>query len=109
MTESLPLDLHAVDGGCLLRVRVKAKAATSRIIGGYGGALKLSVKEAPERGKANQAVCRLLARVLGVSPASVSLATGDASHDKTLRIEGIAPEECRRRLAAFLDTAGEGS
>ncbi len=69
--------------------------------GGSGQAvLRVRVRAAPERGKANEAVCRLLAARLGLPPASVTLSHGPASRDKLLHIDGLTEEEVRRRLGA---------
>jgi uncharacterized protein len=108
MADSQPLDIRPAGQGCLLRVRAKPNAAASRIIGGYGGALKLSVKEAPERGRANEAVCRLLASLLGLPAGFVTLVSGGGSQDKTVRIDGIGPDECRRHLQDVLDHDAAG-
>ena len=62
--------------------------------------LRVRVTAAPERGKANEAVCRLLAARLGLPAASVSLSRGAASRDKLLHIDGLSDEEVRRRLGA---------
>ena len=51
--------------------------------------LVLTVSAAPEHGKANKAVCRLLAEMLGVTISAVSVARGAACAQKTLRITGV--------------------
>ena len=42
-------------GGVRIRLRVKPGAQRDRLIGAYGESLKLEVRAAPERGKANAA------------------------------------------------------
>jgi len=96
------LTVQAIDGGCRLRLRVKPKAARDGIVGTHGSALKLAVKEAPESGRANRAVCALLARLLGVAASSVTLVSGGGARDKSVRVEGLAADECLRRLRAHL-------
>jgi hypothetical protein len=81
---------------------VKPRARTEEVLGIYGDALKLSVKEAPERGKANEAVCRLLARTLRLPGSAVSIAAGEGSQDKTVRVDGLGADECRARIDAIL-------
>ena len=96
------LSIQPCDGGALLRVRVKPKARTTAVQGVYSDVLKLAVKAAPERGKANDAVCRLLAAVLDVPIRAVTVVRGASSHDKTVRIEGTTAEACRARLETLL-------
>ena len=96
------LEIRSAAGGSELALRVKTKAPEDRLVGLHGTALKLAVREAPERGKANRAICALLSRILRVPASAVRIVAGEASHDKTVRIEGLAPVECRRRLAEHL-------
>ncbi len=98
--EAREISIRECDGGSLLRLRVKPKAQADAVIGAHGGALKLSVRAAPERGKANEAVCALVSRILGVAGDRVTIYYGEGSQDKTVRVEGLDPLECRRRLAA---------
>lgn len=102
MDSSPPLEILPCAGGCLLRVRVKPKAREERLIGPHAGGLKLSVRAAPERGRANEALCRLLARLLDLPASSVTVAAGAASQDKTVRLAGVSPAECGRKLASLL-------
>jgi uncharacterized protein len=94
--DSLELRAHA--GGTVLRLRVKPKAKADALIGVHGGALKLSVRAAPEGGNANLAVRRLLAEHLGLALNSVEIETGPTSPDKSVLLRGLAPEEARRAI-----------
>jgi uncharacterized protein YggU (UPF0235/DUF167 family) len=64
--------------------------------------LRVAVVEAPEDGRANRAVCRLLARALDVPPSSVRVVVGESSREKTVEISNLTPEECRNRLRRLL-------
>jgi uncharacterized protein (TIGR00251 family) len=72
-----------------LRVRVTPRAGRNEIAGERQGVLLLRVTAPPEGGKANVAVCRLIAKALGVAPSRVTVARGAGSRDKVLRIEGL--------------------
>lgn len=80
------LELAPVPGGTRLRLRVKAGARTSAIVGVHGGALKVSVTAAAERGKANREVVALLANAFGVPSSDVTIAAGKSSQDKVVEI-----------------------
>lgn len=67
----------------------------------------MHVAAAPERGRANDAVCRLLADTLGLPRAGVTLVSGHAAKDKVLELDGIAEDEMVRRLTAA-SGAGKG-
>ena len=65
---------------------------------GEGGTLlKVRVTAIPEKGKANKALIALVAKSLGIPKSSVSLASGDTSRKKILRIDGD-PEDLIRKL-----------
>ena len=53
----------------------------------------------PEDGKANAAVVRLLADVLGLRPRDVEIVAGHTSRDKTVALTGLDEVEADRRLA----------
>jgi uncharacterized protein (TIGR00251 family) len=74
--------------GVSLRLRVKPGARRTRLVGAHGGALKLEVAAPPERGKANAAVTRLLAGVLGVRRSDVVITGGETSQDKRVEVAG---------------------
>ena len=81
-----------------LRLRVSPKAASNRIGGWHGEALKIAVTAAPERGKANVATIELLADLLALPKSAITLLAGDTSQDKLLRIDGVDEAELRRRI-----------
>src|SRR5438093_1475560 len=88
------------DGGARLRVRAKAGARRTGIDGVHAGALKVSVTAAPERGRANEAIERLLAESLGLPPSTVRVVSGHTAREKTIEVSGLGPEEVARRLNA---------
>jgi uncharacterized protein YggU (UPF0235/DUF167 family) len=81
-----------------LRLRVSPGAARTELAGRHGDAWKVRVSVAPERGRANDAVVRLLAGRLGLPSASVSVVSGHTARDKVIELRGIGPEEAERRL-----------
>jgi uncharacterized protein YggU (UPF0235/DUF167 family) len=83
---------RVVAGGVELRVKAQPKSRRPGLAGwieGVDGArLKLAVAEAPEDGRANRAICALLAGALGVPPSAIAVVQGAASREKTCRIAG---------------------
>jgi uncharacterized protein YggU (UPF0235/DUF167 family) len=61
--------------------------------------LRVRVTAAPVAGAANTAVARLLARVLGVPPSSISVVHGLQGRTKIVEIAGLGETEVQRRLA----------
>ena len=81
-----------------LTLRVSPGATRPGIVGRHGAAWKVRVAAAPEDGKANAAVVRLLAETVGLPARDVSILAGHASRDKTVELTGIDERETERRL-----------
>jgi len=84
----------------IVRVRVTPGASESAIGDWREGVLRVKVREKAERGRANEAVGRVLAGALGVPPSSVTLVRGATSREKAFAVEGLDDAEARRRLGA---------
>jgi len=99
------IELTEHGGGTTFAVRVQPGAIRSRVVGEYRGGLKVSVAAPPTRGKANRAVCDLLARALGVTRRQVEVITGQTGRDKVVRVNGVIATELRRRLDRLIGAA----
>jgi uncharacterized protein (TIGR00251 family) len=82
-----------------LRLRVSPGARSNAIVGRHGEGWKVRVTAAPEGGKANEAVLRLLAERLELPGKSLTLVSGPSSRDKIVELQGIDTMEAERRLA----------
>jgi len=82
-----------------VRVRVIPSAREDAVMGWQENVLRVRVRAKPERGKANDAVCRLVAETLGLPASRVTVARGLGSREKVLEVEGVEEQEVRRRLA----------
>jgi uncharacterized protein (TIGR00251 family) len=85
-----------------LRVRVQPRASNSEITGYRDGVLRVRLKSPPVDGRANEELCRLLARRLRLGRGRVEVVQGARSREKVLRVSGIAPEALRQALADLL-------
>jgi uncharacterized protein (TIGR00251 family) len=102
MTEhpDLSAAVRAVAGGVELAVFCQPRAARTAVVGRHGGMVKVKVREAALDGNANEALLRLLAAVLGVARAEVSLCSGDQSRMKRIRAAGIGRQAALAALEA---------
>ncbi len=82
-----------------LTLRVAPGARRSAIVGRHGAGWKVRVAAAPEAGRANTALCGVLAEALAVPRRAIAVVSGHGSRDKLVEIEGIDPDETERRLA----------
>jgi uncharacterized protein len=85
-------------GICTFAVRVQPRARRNEIVGETGKVLKLAITAPPAEGKANAACIELLAKTLKVPKSSVSIAAGETSRNKLVRVVGITADELRERL-----------
>jgi uncharacterized protein (TIGR00251 family) len=91
--------LRADADAVLLAIRVQPRASRARIAGERAGRLVVQVNAPPVEGRANDALCRLLAKALGVAPGRIAVVSGERGRDKVVRIEGIAVQDVAERLA----------
>ena len=82
------IDIEPHREGVVIAVKVSAGASRDRIMGEHDAALKVAVSAAPEKGKANKAVCALIAKTLGIAKSHVSVVAGETSRDKKVLIRG---------------------
>ena len=92
--------------GLVLQVRVTPNASADRIEGveirdDGAAVLRLRVRAVPDKGKANAAVAVLLGKALGIPKSAITLASGETSRLKTLRLSGDPAA-----LAAAIDALG---
>ena len=83
------------------RVRVTPGARKANLGGTHDGALKVAVTQAPENGKANQAVIKAIAKQLGTSKSNVLIVGGQTSRIKTIESTGVSAADVRRLLGGL--------
>jgi uncharacterized protein len=94
--------IHETAGGVSFAVKVHPRAKKNAITGELGDMIKVSITAPPADGKANQACIELFADLLKVPRSSVTIASGQNSRNKVIRVTGIAVQELRQRLDAAL-------
>lgn len=99
-------------GGVTVRLRVTPRGGSDRIEGrgeDVNGEphLKLRVSAVAEKGKANTAVLKLLAKAWGLPRSSLSIASGETGRNKTVAVAGD-PDDLKVRIGAWLESFTEG-
>lgn len=79
-------------------MRLRPRGHRDELIGLEDGVLQARVTAPPVDGKANRALCRLVAKAAGVAPSRVSVVRGEKSPQKLLSIEGIDEPTLRERI-----------
>jgi uncharacterized protein (TIGR00251 family) len=90
--------------GVSVAIKVQPGARRPGVVGRVpdvaGTRLKIAVREPPEDGRANRAVCAALAEALDVPESAVSILSGAGARQKTLLVAGDVPA-LMVRLAAL--------
>jgi uncharacterized protein len=81
-----------------LAIRVQPRAKRTEVAGEREGAIVIRTNAPPVDGKANAAVCKLIATRAGVASSAVSVVRGQSSRDKVVRVEGMDAADVRAAL-----------
>ncbi len=96
--DAAAVTVEAWSAGAAFYVKAHAGARRDAVGGAHDGMLKVEVTTAPEKGKANKAIVKLLAKTLGLGAGSVTLLSGETNARKRFGVEGVTPEALRARL-----------
>ena len=83
-----------------ITLRVTPSASRDAVVGWQGDMLRLRVAAPAQRGKANEAVLRLLASALGIERRRLRIVRGHTSRQKMVSVDGLDEAEVRARLAS---------
>ena len=80
-------------------VKVNPRAKKNAITGELENALKVSLTAPPVDGRANEACIEFFAKLFAVQRSALSIASGETSRNKIIRVTGLSVEEVRSRLS----------
>jgi hypothetical protein len=84
--------------GISFAVKVHPRAKKNAITGEVGDALKVSLTAPPLEGRANEACIEFFSKLLRVPRSSVTIASGQTSRNKVIRVAGVSSQYVRERL-----------
>jgi uncharacterized protein len=96
------IPLHETAKGISFSVKVHPRARKNAITGTVGDALKLALTAPPVEGKANQAVIEFFADLFAIPRSSVTIASGETSRNKIVRIASVSKPAAEQKLAEKL-------
>src|SRR5262249_20059235 len=88
--------------GVSFKVKVHPRTKKSAITGEFGDTLKLALTSPPVDGKANAECIGFFAALFKVPRSSVTIAAGESSRNKVIRVTGVSKDAAERRLASAL-------
>jgi len=86
--------------GVTFAIKVHPRAKKNGIAGSVGAALKVSLTTPPVEGRANEACIEFFANLLKVPRSSVTIASGQTSRNKVIRVLGVTGQYVQDRLAS---------
>ena len=73
----------------LLKIKAVPGASRDEIVGMVGDRLKIRISAPPAGGKANKAICAVIAKKLALKARDVTIVSGQTSAEKTVRLAGV--------------------
>jgi uncharacterized protein len=92
------INLNESPTGITFAVKVHPRARKNAITGQVGDALKIALTAPPVDGNANAACMDFLAKLLNAPRSSVTIASGQNSRNKVIRVAGMTAQQVRDRL-----------
>jgi uncharacterized protein (TIGR00251 family) len=83
---------------CTLPIKAVPNAPRNAVVGWLGDALKIKIHAPALEGRANAALCEFLAAELDLPARAVTVAHGDKSRQKIVRIAGLTLAEVKTKL-----------
>ncbi len=96
------IPVHESVKGITFAIKVHPRARKNAITGVVSAALKLALTAPPVDGKANQAVIEFFADLFAIPRSSVTIASGETSRNKIVRIAGVSKAVAEQKLAENL-------
>lgn len=82
-----------------MAVKLQPRGRADELLGFADDVLRARVSAPPVDGKANKALCRLIAERVGVAPSRVTVVRGAKSREKLVEVRGVDQEALVARLA----------
>lgn len=96
------INLEEHSKGVILPVKAHPGARRNEIRSIQNGMLRVSVTQAPEKGKANKAIIAVLAKELKLRKSQIELLGGETSSQKRFLVSGVSLPEIRKRVEQFV-------
>ncbi len=93
------IKLRAVEGGIIVSVKVQPNASKDRVVGEHANQIKIAVTVAPEKGKGNKAVIKILSQRLGIKSSDMQIISGQTARDKKVFIKNITAEDLYKLMS----------
>ena len=91
--------------GATFALRLHPRAKKNAVTGEIGDALKISLTAPPVESRANQACIEFLADLLKLPRSSITIAAGQTSRNKLIRVTGLSAAQVELRLQSAVTSS----
>jgi len=92
------IDIRDTESGASFAIKVHPRAKRSAISGEIGNALKVALTAPPIDGRANEECIDMFANLLDVPRSSITIAAGQNSPNKVVKVAGLNATQVKARL-----------
>ena len=85
----------------LIPIKARPGGKRNEIDGVHAGMLKVEVTAAPEKGKANEAICKLIAAELSIGRSNVQVVRGATASMKMIAVSGLSESDLLEKVAEW--------
>ena len=96
------IPIHESADAVTFAINVRPRAKKNAVTGELGDALKISLTSPPVEGRANEACIAFFAEFLNVPRSSVTIAAGESSRNKLIRVSGLSAAQVEAKLRRVL-------
>lgn len=87
------IELTQTPEGVILPVKAQPGARKNEVSGVRNGRVLVKCTQAPEKGKANEAIIEILAKALKIKKSQITLVSGQTNSEKKFLLTGISIQE----------------
>ncbi len=92
------IKIRKMEDGIIIPARIQPNSSKEKVLGEYAEKLKIAVTSPPEKGKANKAIVKVLAKWLNIKTSDVQIVSGEKSKDKEIFVRNITKTDVQTLL-----------
>jgi len=87
------IKIRETEDGIIIPAKIRPNSSKEKVIGEYAEKLKIAVTSPPEKGKANKAIVKTLAKWLNIKTSDIQIISGEKSKDKEIFVRNITEKD----------------
>ncbi len=92
------IKIRETEDGIIIPAKIQPNSSKEKVMGEYADKLKIAVTSPPEKGKANRAIVKVLAKWLNIKTSDIQIVSGEKSKDKEIFVRNITKKEVQTLL-----------